>query len=159
MTERDLSAPPQPPPGDRLEEELLAAQGEMTPPAGDVPPGGEGAAVEPEVLFDPALVSLLVGIPFDLLAARRGEHWRLSDGEKDAIVPVLGRVLDKYLPSALGRFGDELALLTVLSIVVVPRIQRDAQIEADAAAVAPGHPGAPRYDRPDAGAPPPPQAA
>ncbi len=78
---------------------------------------------------------MLAGVAFDLVATRRGEHWRLSEQERQLIGENLDAVLAKYLPGV--NMGPEASLAVVLAAVVMPRLRADMQAqgqEADAKA-------------------------
>jgi len=66
----------------------------------------------------------LAGSVFDLIAMRRGEHWRLKSDEAAAVGSALDEVVRKYAP-AMGNIGAEAALGLVLVSVVLPRMQGD----------------------------------
>lgn len=112
----------QPKAPDTLEHEIR----EEFPPRVDPAPG---PVPEPAPdLLDPATVEMLLAIPFDYIAARKGDHWKLSPEEKAALSPVTAKVLNKYAPTILSRWADEVALATVLSLVVIKRTNIDKEI-------------------------------
>ena len=114
-----------------LEAEAAAAFPEgVTKEASAAPPG-----VTPEEgLLDPATIEMLLAMPFDYIAARKGDHWKLSPEEKAALVPVATRVANKYSPALLAQWADEAALAVVLLVVIVKRTRMDHELEAKKAA-------------------------
>jgi hypothetical protein len=107
--------------------------------ADEVFPGGpteDGSAAEPgaaiagDGVLDSATVELLLSMPFDLIAARNGAHWKLSPAERAALVPVATRVANKYSPALLAKWADEAALATVLVVILYQRVQVDDAIKA-----------------------------
>jgi len=67
---------------------------------------------------------------FDLLAARKGEHWKLKDEEAAQLGGALDRVLAKYIPNGLDKYNDETALLLIAIGIVMPRMQGAGDGEA-----------------------------
>jgi hypothetical protein len=67
----------------------------------------------------------IVALPFDIYAKRRGPHWKLSDEEKKQIGTLTNKVLNKYAPEWAVRFGDEIALATVLGMAIIARVLID----------------------------------
>jgi hypothetical protein len=89
------------------------------------------AALEQEAQF---LIPLLVGfvvLPFDAIAVRRGNHWKLSPAERDAFTEATARIAVKYLPAFLLNYKEELAFLLILGGIVTCRIQKDTELDAD----------------------------
>jgi len=89
-------------------------------------PHGSGAAPEPEAappeLELPAgLLTAVVRIPF--------RRWRqpLEDYEAEALAEALAAVVNKYLPSGSGRYGEEIQLGLVLVMILQPRLQRHGE--------------------------------
>lgn len=112
----------------------IAEDAERAFPAGGVEPGGAaaepGAAIAGEGILDPATIELLLSMPFDFIAARNGDHWKLTPAEKAALVPVATRVANKYSPALLAKWADEAALATVLIVILYQRVQVDDAIKA-----------------------------
>lgn len=92
-------------------------------PSGE-PPGGEQAG-EP---IDPETIKMVLSIPFDYIAARKGPHWKLSPEEKAALTPLATKVANKHGPAILVRWGDEIALGVMLYIVVSKRVTKDREL-------------------------------
>jgi hypothetical protein len=67
----------------------------------------------------------IVALPFDIYAARKGEHWKLTEPEKKQIGALTAKVLNKHVPGWLEQYGDEIALATVLGMALVTRIMVD----------------------------------
>lgn len=72
----------------------------------------------------------LVSWPFDVVAARRGEHWKISTDEKRRLSNALAPVVNKYLPDWLTKYPEELILAVVTLMIVGPRYKKDKEIEA-----------------------------
>lgn len=72
----------------------------------------------------------LVSWPFDVVAARRGEHWKISTDEKRRLSNALAPVVNKYLPDWLTKYPEELVLGVVVLMIVGPRYKKDKEIEA-----------------------------
>lgn len=85
--------------------------------------GGEGA---PAQTVDPAeveLVAALAKMTGEMVAARRGEHWRLADREAMAWAEAAVPVIQKYAPDF--KSSPELALVLCTGLLVLPRVQAD----------------------------------
>ena len=113
-------------------------------------PPGSGAAPEPEAtppeLELPAgLLTAVVRIPF--------RRWRqpLEDYEAEALAEALAAVVNKYLPSGSGRYGEEIQLGLVLVMILQPRLQRHGTADDGSAGEAePDRPtGGPQGERKD----------
>lgn len=68
----------------------------------------------------------LIGVGFSLVAARKGEHWNITEKESLLIGTKAARVLDKYMPSFES--GPEAALLFSLLVIVGPRVAIDKKL-------------------------------
>ena len=84
---------------------------------------------EPQGLGGEACAAL-AGTVFELVAMRRGEHWRLNNEESQAFGNALDAVLQKYAPQ-VGNVGPEASLLLVTAAVLMPRIQKDRAAQTD----------------------------
>ena len=119
--------PPAPPPPDTLDADLQAFDaGEL--PGGDpaAPPAGvEGAPAGD--LLDEATIRMFLQVPFDFIAARKGEHWKLSPEELAALAPVAVKVSNKYAPELMKRWADELALSVILGMIFLKRVNLDTK--------------------------------
>jgi len=65
----------------------------------------------------------LCSMVFDVLASRRGDHWRLQAPEAEQLGGALDQVLAKYLPDNMERWGPEITLITVATMIVLPRMR------------------------------------
>lgn len=112
-------------------EEKLSAEFEAPPDLQALPEGGaeipEGDELPGSGLIDAGTIGMILALPFDFMAARQGEHWRLSADEKKMIAPVAARVANKWVPAALAKFTDEIALISVLVMIVGKRARIDAE--------------------------------
>lgn len=111
---------------------LFELDNEFPPGSGGDPSNGVGGG-DPQQLpadlpLDPAIVGMILDLPFGMLARARGDHWKLTDADKAMVCPPLAAVLDKYLPGAMGKFGPEIALLICTAAIIMPRMQTDAEI-------------------------------
>jgi hypothetical protein len=87
--------------------------------------------MEQEAQFLVPLLTGFVVLPFDAIAVRRGDHWKLSPAERDAFTEAVARIAAKYLPSFLLQYKEELAFLLILGGIVTCRIQKDTELDAD----------------------------
>ena len=76
-------------------------------------------------------VGPLLAWPFEAMADKRGEHWRLQDKKRDELSFAALCVLLKYLPGFLLMYKEELMLLVVVGTIVAPRVAKDKELAAD----------------------------
>ena len=93
-----------------------------------VPPAGATAAPGLDAMSTRDLCVMLIGLAFGAMAARRGEHWNLSQDEADKLGGATGAVLDKYLPNMST--GPEAALVLAAVVIVTPRMMQDRAMVA-----------------------------
>jgi len=62
---------------------------------------------------------------FDMIAARKGEHWKLAEEESGQMGAALDRVLAKYIPKGLDKYNDETALLVISLGILMPRMNAE----------------------------------
>ena len=104
-------------------EEAQDQEGEFIP--GETQP-------EPEQSQTANVLAPMLQITFGLIAARRGKHWALSDGEADEAGKAYGAVIDKYLPDVA--MGPEVTAVMITLAIVGPRLGEDKRQEAKKAA-------------------------
>jgi len=113
--------PPAPAPQPPLEPEPPRPIGADVGDSGR-PPGSAAApepeAAPPELELPAGLLTAVVRIPF--------RRWRqpLEDYEAEALAEALAAVVNKYLPSGSGRYGEEIQLGLVLVMILQPRLSR-----------------------------------
>jgi len=79
--------------------------------------------------LDEKMLGMLVEIPFNHLAAQKGEHWKLKPDESVLIGSALKQVADKYAPNIANEYGVEINLVLVLGAVLIPRMMTEAEIQ------------------------------
>jgi len=104
-------------------DELEAIEAEIIDPEENENPDDVSAASSSGDFIGADACSGLCSIIFDMLASRRGEHWRLSQPESEQLGGAVDAVLGKYLPGNLERWGPEITLATILSMIVLPRMK------------------------------------
>ncbi|HET8701031.1 MAG TPA: hypothetical protein VFL97_05130 [Nitrococcus sp.] len=72
------------------------------------------------------LVASLAKMTGEILAARRGDHWRLADREALAWAEAAVPVINKYAPDFQS--SPELALVLASAMLVLPRMQQDRSV-------------------------------
>lgn len=65
----------------------------------------------------------------EILASRRGAHWRLKEDEAQALADPAARCVEKYLPDVA--VGPELSLAMALGGIALPRLMADRQAEQE----------------------------
>jgi hypothetical protein len=108
-----------------IQKELKVSQGRIAKVASENQLLGEQRRREEVkkslLLFDDEFMGAIIEQPFDFLAKRYGEQWKLSIEEKKKLGVLCNKVSSKYLPLWLERFADEIALLLTIGTVVYPR--------------------------------------
>lgn len=84
-----------------------------------------GTATEPEPELGAAELAFLFDMTFSLMAARRGDHWKLHGDESKALGEATDKVLAKYLPDV--KAGPEVVLLLTAGAIVAPRLMEDGK--------------------------------
>lgn len=88
----------------------------------------ESAPIEIVDLIDAETVKAVVSFGFDVIATRKGEHWKLSPEEKENVGRLSTRVINKRGGEFLKQWGDEIALSVCVVMAVGARIQTDKRI-------------------------------
>ena len=86
------------------------------------------------------LLSEILTCPFDVVAARRGDHWKLTSKERDQFSLATSRLCVKYLPGFFLRFKEEAMFLLLGVAIIMPRIREDRELARE-------RDGMPRGDR------------
>jgi len=73
-------------------------------------------------------VSDFLEVIFNKIAARRGDFWKLSAEDKEQIVPLTTKVINKYTAPGLGKYSDEIVLGIAVIITVGGRWMHDAEV-------------------------------
>lgn len=77
-------------------------------------------------------ITAILHISFELIAARKGAHWKMSLDEATEAGKAYGAVIDKYYPDTM--IGVEVTAITVTAMVLIPRMAIDRQLAAQSAA-------------------------
>lgn len=85
----------------------------------------EPQAKKPRMEIGEAM-SAVVMVAFNLIAARRGEHWALKPVEAQELGGALGDVINEYFPGV--NVGPLPVLCGVAAVVIVPRVMLDQQL-------------------------------
>jgi len=101
---------------------LLETLDDTAPPvAAEGEPGATNGVDTGEMLGGLLLVTFN-----NLLAPKRGDHWKLAPGEAETLGQAYGVVIDKYFPD-LGT-GPELTAVLVSFAILGPRVAQDVAI-------------------------------
>jgi hypothetical protein len=86
-------------------------------------------AAGPGIAVSVAQVESLLGFPFELVALRRGEHWKLRADERAMVAEPLTRKINEsaLAARAIGAGGDWLVIIGGLVIIVTARLAEDSQ--------------------------------
>lgn len=122
----------------------------------DLPPlelGSDGAGLEdlgqptPDELagftVDPDQVADMLSLPFDFLADRRGDHWRLRPLERERLSGAIARKVNQHaaVARALDAGGDWILIVGGLAMILSTRLAEDARHAATADPAAGARPG------------------
>lgn len=122
--------------------EALAAQAEnedFTPEPEALQGEYQSAQPEQQQISTGELCTTLLHIGFALVAARRGDHWKLSAQEAAGTGEAVGAVLDKYFPD-MPAHGAEIVAVIAVGSVLAPRLAVDSQISKEKPKQAPKNP-------------------
>ena len=86
---------------------------------------------EPIQIIDPEVITECFAFLFDSLADRRGAHWKMTPDETKRLGELTNRVIGKHAPEWLAKWGDEIALATLLGYAVGTRLMIDAKLKKD----------------------------
>jgi len=75
--------------------------------------------------------SNLVKFPFDFLADRRGDFWRLKPAEEQSLVLATQGIAEKYIPDIIEAWSDELFFLITFSVIIYPRVMEDLKVQKE----------------------------
>jgi hypothetical protein len=107
---------------------------------------GTGFAVSDEDVGD------LVALPFDLVALRRGDHWKLRTAERELLGRRLASKINEHaaLARAIDMGGDYIAIAGSLSVILYTRVREDerrARAARDGSSPGGGAPPSAQRDR------------
>jgi hypothetical protein len=125
--------------------ELGLDDAKSSPAVSTIPPFLTRAVVNALSQLDTIVIARITGAPAPIVLAVAP----YTQEEKDAIAPALESILNKYGGKVLNKWGDEVALLTLLSAITLQKV------EAVRAAMAAHRPAAPVLVHPSAPAPAP----
>lgn len=118
-----------------LEPPVDDAAGAEGSDATHTPAGTEASAPAASELLPVEVVEGMVSASFDMIAARRGEHWRLDEDEARNIAEPLAGELNEFVEHApfLGGAvaavgGRRVQLVAALGFAVGPRLMADAAL-------------------------------
>lgn len=87
-----------------------------------------GPVEKPRLEISEALTGLVM-VAFNLIAARRGEHWKLNHDEAAELGGAMGDVVNEYFPGV--NMGPLPILGGVAAMVIVPRVMIDQKLAAE----------------------------
>ena len=70
-------------------------------------------------------------IPFDIIAKKRGEHWKLKSSETEKVSFALAIIIEKHMPDFMFAWQDEIMLAVLLGGVVAGRLSIDAKAKEE----------------------------
>ena len=90
----------------------------------------DAIAEHPELVAElaPEDVADLLGLAFDLVAERRGPHWRLEDKEKERIARQLQKSALVHGMDWLGKYLPDVLAVALLAYAVLQRVQVDRDL-------------------------------
>jgi len=73
-------------------------------------------------------IAIAIATTFDVIANKKGEHWRMSTKEAGDLAQIWKPVIDLYLP----KLGDHPVMLAMgtTAIMIYPRIMKDGELSA-----------------------------
>lgn len=108
---------------------LAPVKGDIPAPAGKSkkPPTKKGKAPKSnDMQLTADMLASLLGVVFNLMAVRMGDHWRLSAEEAMALAEPTSRILDRYdLTKKTGAYADFIALGVAVTGIVIPKVMME----------------------------------
>lgn len=83
---------------------------------------------QPEITIPVEILTGLVAYPFDVIAQRKGEHWRLTEEEKVQLAMLLNGAMNELLPQIQVKYPYTLGFTFTLAMVILTRIQIDKSL-------------------------------
>jgi hypothetical protein len=74
------------------------------------------------------LIAVCIGMSFNFIAARKGEHWKLSPDEAGELASATNDVIEEYMPDF--ETSPVVVLAAVGAGIMAPRLMTDMQIKA-----------------------------
>ena len=106
-----------------------------TAPLGPSAPPGEDGQAPPLIAEDggapfaasEAEIRNLLALPFEVIAVRRGAHWKIRDDELDIVAPALTRKINEHAAAArvIQAGGDWFVVTAGLGLLVTTRLMED----------------------------------
>lgn len=131
--------------------ELDALEREAQEAAAAEPAAENGKPLEPEAVsfpMDPAMLGIFWDTIFGIVAARGGEHWRLTKAEAAQLGQLTVPIAEKWLPSFMNKYGPEMMLGSMLIFTIIPRLGKRSD-EKDSGSI--GHTGEAGFGKEHAG--------
>lgn len=107
-------------------EDIAAAEMAESDNSGEETSAAETPLDDPKMDTGQMITALLI-VGFDLVASRRGPHWKLKESEALETGKAVGTVLDKYFPDMTSH-GPEITAVMACTMVMIPRLHVDKQI-------------------------------
>ena len=86
---------------------------------------GEKAQIAP---IPPKLCAAIVEIPYNIIADKRGDHWKLNESEKSTLGELMANWLNVVLPELLKQQPELFALCIGIVMTTAPKLSEDAKI-------------------------------
>lgn len=89
---------------------------------------GIGYPTAPEPMkTDGAIFEAPAKMIFDLIAARRGPHWRLTDAEAKGVAATFAPVWDIYIPKVANKHKELTMFLMTVGAIITGRAAQDGK--------------------------------
>jgi len=98
-------------------------------PPSQPPPSNQSSAKGLEI--PDAWIAMIIDFPYDYLATRYGNHWKLTEPELRNLVKYGKPVLTKYLGWLFTRFPEEAMFLLAFAFATVPRVLQQRKMNKE----------------------------
>ncbi|CAM2915250.1 hypothetical protein [Erysipelothrix tonsillarum] len=72
------------------------------------------------------MLASLIGVIFNLIAVRAGDHWKMNEKEAYALAEPITRILARHdLVGKAGEYGDYIALTVAIGGIIGPKVMYD----------------------------------
>jgi hypothetical protein len=98
------------------------------------PPGSTNKSKDNLIVapvLPPELVKLIIAAPYKVMAARRGDHWLLTEDEINNMVPSHMELANKYLPETLKEHTALVGVLAFHAMALYARVEVEMRLKQE----------------------------
>lgn len=89
--------------------------------------------VQDLVVIPEAIVTMLIRMPYKLIANARGPHWEISEDEAKMMIPAHQALINRYVPDFLQKHVELYTVLLLHGMMIFARVEIDVRIAREEA--------------------------